>query len=44
MDPHGRGSGNDKECSMKARMYRLTTTVALLAVVVEVLGAGAKWC
>ena len=28
---------------MKARMYRLTTTVALLAVVVEVLGAGAKW-
>jgi hypothetical protein len=32
-----------KECSMKARLYRLTTTVALLAVVVEVLGAGAKW-
>ena len=28
---------------MKARMYRLTTTIALLAVVVEVLGAGAKW-
>ena len=28
---------------MKVRLYRITTSVALLAVVVEVLGAGAKW-
>lgn len=28
---------------MKARLYRLTTTIALLVVVVEALGAGAKW-
>ena len=37
VDPQSRSA------AMKARLYRLTTTVALLAVVVEVLGAGAKW-
>jgi hypothetical protein len=29
--------------SMKARLYRLATTVAMLAVVIEALGAGRKW-
>jgi hypothetical protein len=29
---------------MKTRLMRLTTTVAMLAVLVEALGAGAKWC
>jgi hypothetical protein len=29
---------------MKTRLLRLTTTVAMLAVLVEALGAGAKWC
>jgi hypothetical protein len=29
---------------MKFRMFRLSTTVAMLAVLVEALGAGAKWC
>jgi hypothetical protein len=28
---------------MKTRLLRLTTTVAMLAVLVEALGAGAKW-
>jgi hypothetical protein len=28
---------------MKFRLYRLATTVALLAVLIEALGAGAKW-
>jgi len=28
---------------MKFRLYRLATTVAMLAVLVEDLGAGAKW-
>jgi hypothetical protein len=28
---------------MKFRLFRLVTTVAMLAVLVEALGAGAKW-
>jgi hypothetical protein len=28
---------------MKFRLFRLATTVAMLAVLVETLGAGAKW-
>jgi hypothetical protein len=28
---------------MKFRVYRLATTVAMLAVLIEALGAGAKW-
>lgn len=28
---------------MKFRVYRLATTVAMLAITVEALGAGAKW-
>jgi hypothetical protein len=28
---------------MKFRLFRLATTVAMLAVLVEALGAGAKW-
>jgi hypothetical protein len=28
---------------MKFRLFRLMTTVAMLAVLVEALGAGAKW-
>ena len=29
---------------MKFRLFRLATTVAMLAVLIEALGAGAKWC
>jgi hypothetical protein len=29
--------------SMKFRLVRLMTTVAMLAVLIEALGAGAKW-
>jgi hypothetical protein len=29
---------------VKARMYRMLPVLALLAVVVEGLGAGVKWC
>jgi hypothetical protein len=29
---------------MKARIYRTATLVASIAVLVEALGAGAKWC
>ena len=28
---------------MRLRMFRLLTTVAMLAVLIEALGAGAKW-
>jgi hypothetical protein len=28
---------------MKFRLYRLATTVAMLAVLIEAVGAGAKW-
>jgi hypothetical protein len=28
---------------MKVRLFRLATTVAMLAVLIEALGAGAKW-
>jgi hypothetical protein len=28
---------------MKLRLFRLATTVAMLAVLIETLGAGAKW-
>jgi hypothetical protein len=28
---------------MKSRLFRLATTVAMLAVLIEALGAGAKW-
>ena len=28
---------------MKLRMFRLLTSVAMLAVLIEALGAGAKW-
>jgi hypothetical protein len=28
---------------MKFRLFRLMTTVAMLAVLIEALGAGAKW-
>jgi hypothetical protein len=30
-------------CPMKPRLFRLLTTVAMLAVLIEALGAGAKW-
>lgn len=29
--------------TMKFRLFRLMTTVAMLAVLIEALGAGAKW-
>jgi hypothetical protein len=29
--------------TMKLRLFRLFTTVAMLAVLIEALGAGAKW-
>jgi hypothetical protein len=29
--------------SMKFRLFRLMTTVAMLAILIEALGAGAKW-
>jgi hypothetical protein len=29
--------------TMKLRLFRLLTTVAMLAVLIEALGAGAKW-
>jgi hypothetical protein len=32
-----------KELEMKARIYRMLPVLALLAVVVEGLGAGLKW-
>jgi hypothetical protein len=32
-----------KELKMKARMYRMIPVLALIAVVVEGLGAGVKW-
>ena len=32
-----------KELEVKARMYRMLPVLALLAVVVEGLGAGVKW-
>jgi hypothetical protein len=39
MCPHGA----QKELKMKARMYRMIPALALIAVVVEGLGAGVKW-
>ena len=36
--PRARG-----EPTMRLRMFRLLTTVAMLAVLIEALGAGAKW-
>jgi hypothetical protein len=37
------GLAVSKELEMKARMYRMLPVLALLAVVVEGLGAGLKW-
>ena len=37
------GSPRSKELKVKARMYRMLPVLALLAVVVEGLGAGVKW-
>jgi len=34
---------NKGECWMKFRLFRLATTVAMLAVLIEALGAGCKW-
>jgi hypothetical protein len=34
---------NDKESSMKTKIYRVGLTVAMLAVLVESLGASMKW-
>jgi hypothetical protein len=31
------------ECFMRFRLIRLATTIAMLAVLIEALGAGAKW-
>jgi hypothetical protein len=40
----GGGSGTDKESSaMKHKLFRLGLTVAMLAVLVESLGAPMKW-
>ena len=45
----GHGSRTDArprsegDMTMKFRMFRLLTTVAMLAVLIEALGAGAKW-
>ena len=33
----------NKELELKARMYRLAPAIAVIAVVVEGLGAGFKW-
>ena len=41
--PHGCGKHNKGECWVKFRLFRLVTTVAMLAVLIEALGAGAKW-
>jgi hypothetical protein len=40
---HARGPVTQRGVLMKFRMFRLFTTVAMLAVLVEALGAGAKW-
>lgn len=41
---HGRGPHDTRGLMrMKFRLFRLMTTVAMLAVLVEALGAGAKW-
>ena len=37
------GLAVSKELEMNARMYRMLPVLALLAVVVEGLGAGLKW-
>ena len=37
------GLATNKELVVKARMYRMLPVLALLAVVVEGLGAGVKW-
>ena len=37
------GLAVSKELEMKARIYRMLPVLALLAVVVEGLGAGLKW-
>ena len=34
---------DDKESTMKAKIYRMGFAVAMLAVLVEALGAGMKW-
>jgi hypothetical protein len=34
---------NDKESSMKTKIYRVGLSVAMLAVLVESLGASMKW-
>ena len=39
MDGHAKNRG----AKVKARMYRMLPVLALLAVVVEGLGAGVKW-
>ena len=38
------GPAMNEGADVKARMYRMLPVLALLAVVVEGLGAGVKWC
>ena len=40
---HGCVTPEQGDLTMKLRMFRLLTTVAMLAVLIEALGAGAKW-
>jgi hypothetical protein len=37
------GAASDKEVEMKARIYRLAFVASLVVIVVEGLGAPAKW-
>ena len=40
---HGCVTPEQGNLTMKLRVFRLLTTVAMLAVLIEALGAGAKW-
>ena len=40
---HGCVTPEQGDLTMKLRVFRLLTTVAMLAVLIEALGAGAKW-
>jgi hypothetical protein len=40
---HGCVTPEQGDLTMKLRVFRLLTTVAMLAVLIEALGAGGKW-
>jgi hypothetical protein len=42
--PGIRTGGRDKEVKVKARLYRTALTVSIVAILLEGLGAGWKWC